>query len=481
MTGEIESNEAGVEVAALPAENAIPPIAEPNAAPGFIAKVFAPYRYMFWPRECGRVMASAPWHATLGYFLGIVFIGASVIVDVIVGQLVEHTWGFAGYEGGLVHRTPAEAFTSLGNPRMSATQFSLAAVGIVTVWVLVATLVFSWIILPIVHRSGSALRSFVLATRAAAGVVGLLTLLTLVIGIAMALIDNYRDVEIANRLATTSFVMLSEYMLIGMVAVVILAVAWLGRWTRQAAIGARPPGPLPIAPLACEACGYDLTHRSESGVCTECGTATNVSLDQGIRRTGVAWEREPMTATWVAANWDLLMRPRAFYLRLRMRTNEPRAFSFAFRNYLMFAVLSVISIASMVNVTQSSVSLDEMLAVLVFGGALSGVGAWLLHGLVGGLAAALTVSRQQSRPFAYISKVWQYESAYLWMLWIVGYVLAWSFALFDDWMTQLAEGLTGYRTVNVEELVVPILVVVMLFGWIMRFRRAITATQWANF
>lgn len=482
MTIEQDTNEAGVEVAAGSADVIAAPMARPMPMPRGPAVVLAPFRYLFQPRMCGWVMASSPIWSGCAFLLGLLLIGASVLLGIVIDQKVEYDWMYmGGGQANLVERGFLEAWQSLGDDVISAPVASLMIMGMSAFWCLLATVLLTWFNLPIVHRSRSAGRSFGRAFWAVtAGVVGPGSVIVLAMSLMISMVGNYRD----ELISTNQFGPMNSligYAFIGLIVSAWLGIALLGRWTRVAAMGARSAEPLPRTAITCEACGYDLTHLSDAGRCTECGVETRISLDSSAQRVGISWERDPSFATWNAANWLLVTNPRLFYKRLHMRSQEARGFTFALFNYVALGVSSVVSITGIVFVTQPSVDMEELIAIIAIGGVISAVGVWLLHALMGAIAATLTLFRKQTRPFAYISKVWQYESGYLWILWGLGHALAWSFALANDWMTTGLEALTGIQFFAAEGLIVPIVALVFLAGWLFRFMRAIRIVHWANF
>lgn len=373
-----------------------------------------------------------------------------------------------------------EAWRSLGSEYISPSQVTLMIFGMTCLWTIIATIVFAWIALPMIHRSGSALRSFGRSFRIAMGIVGPASVIVFAMSLSFSLFINEDESRWGGPGPSISSLVLDIW-LGGNIIACWLAVALLGAWMRRAAIGARPTTALPDTPITCEACGYDLTHLPESGRCTECGTDTSISIDPAVRRVGIEWEREPTASAWLAAIVELLANPKSFYQKLRMRDGEASGFTFAFVNYVAIGLASMGSTIGMFLKEEPHINLIEWLGVLTFGSVFPAVGAWFIHVVIGALVATLVLFRTQARPFAFISKIWQYESAYLWVILIVAHGFAWSFLLFEDWFSDLLRVISGGSVwFFVEPLLVLASIVVLLVGWMIRYRRAVDTTRWAN-
>jgi len=111
----------------------------------------------------------------------------------------------------------------------------------------------------------------------------------------------YVDSEAAATLATS---------------VMLWSVAW---WTGRAARSATDNDPLVLTPR-CEHCGYDLTHQSAARRCSECGLPLVRSLEPDAWRSGSPWQRRPGPWSWLTTMLSVLVRPRRFYARLKVRT-----------------------------------------------------------------------------------------------------------------------------------------------------------------
>ncbi|MCB9855155.1 MAG: hypothetical protein H6818_05655 [Phycisphaerales bacterium] len=445
--------------------------------PGRLVCLFAPFLYLLKPRKCGRVMASSPWCAVIAYVLALIFIWCTILAGVVVDEATQYEWD--GQNMKLTERSYADAWASVTGDMYFPVHPSLLIFAFTTLWALVATLVIAWITFPVVHRSGSAFRSFGRALRVAKGAVfgpGLVLVLLFTTSIVWCI--NASDRQFADGLPGNSYFI--EVWFGANFVGVWVGIAILGTWARRAAIGARSTEMPASIPVTCEECGYDLTHLPEGGRCTECGEDTRVSLEPAYRRCGVDWERRRSVESWLSANLGLIRNPRTFYQELQMRGDDEAGFAFAFCNYVMIGLASAVSILGMYFIEEPTARLLNLLAVFAVGATLPAIVAWLLHSVVGAIAATLLLIRPMSRPFAYLSKIWQYESAYLWMIVAVGHAFAWSFVIFEDWMSDILSAIVGSGSIFAEPAVIIVTLIVMVAGWLLRYSRAIRLVRWAN-
>lgn len=459
------------------------PRAEPMETPTGPATLFAPFRYMFRPTMCGRVMAASPGWAIGAFLIGAFFLGLCVVNTAVVGRTREVEWDWInGGASSLIRRGYLEAWLSLGSDLFSPIAVTFMMIGSTALGAWIASLIAAWLALPIVHRSGAALRSFGRGMLATSAVVAPASVVVAAIGLAgVEIIHQQEVIFLESDDAWPEGIANTQLMVIGLIALALVLIAILGHWMRLAVMGARAIEQLPIVPLTCEACGYDLTHRPEGGRCPECGDDADDSLDPTVRRIGIDWERAPSLRTWFSANRNLIGSPERFYRRLHMRGDESLGFRFAVSNYVGIVVVSFVSITLMTRYRMEEFAQWQyMLNPIMNGTLLAGIGAWLLHTFVGAIVATLVLFRRQSRPFALISKIWQYESAYLWMFVFIGNVLGWSFVIHGTWMSELYMLVTR-RNLLLEPIVMLGAIGGVLGLWLLRWRRAVLATRFANF
>ncbi|HPF39846.1 MAG TPA: hypothetical protein PK093_14495 [Phycisphaerae bacterium] len=478
MHQESDSNEAGVDRVMADASVGVGSRAEPDEALTWTQGLVSPFVCMLRPTECGRHLASAPLAAIVALLMGLTLIGVAVLAGVIVDGMWEgvesepgeSTFRYVGLSGAwrLLE-------SNLGPPFVTA----LMIVGLTALCMLIVIVVLAWLTLPITHRSGSVLRSYGRSLCAATGIVGPSVLIAAALCISIAMCQNAFERYMYSASSGGPSTLFLRWEFINLV-MSLLAFALLALWMTRAAIGARSPTAVPVASLTCELCGYDLTHQPAGGRCTECGADTAISLEPGLRRIGVAWERESSAASWFQANRDIVLEQRTFYERLIMRRQETSGFQFAFRNYVAIGVASMMSMLGVILATEPAEELEDYVQVGVSWLIVSAIGAWLLHGLVGATALTMIAFRSTERPFAHISKVWQYESAFLWVAFFIGHSLAWSFALMDNWMTKIANSVMGTSVFMIEPLVVLVIFVGFIALWLARYMRAVRIVQWAN-
>jgi hypothetical protein len=186
----------------------------------------------------------------------------------------------------------------------------------------VLTGALGWLGLSWVHRTGPPWPAFARAVRAGALVFSPLAVTTLLSGAAFIVREHqlYRA-----GWPWPSTIEPGIVLFLG-VSISLWILAW---WLRRALDGvAESTAPLALPPR-CEECGYDLTHRPADGRCPECGTPTENSLDALHSRPGSAWTQRRAAASWRVTSHEVLLRPRAFYRRLQLRTPPAAEAGFA--------------------------------------------------------------------------------------------------------------------------------------------------------
>lgn len=441
--------------------------------------MFGPWRYMFRPSKCGFAVSRSPWFGMLSILLGSGLIGATSVLLFVLDGLRYRNWSVAVNSTKQVgERTFVESWSMLATPEFSPVVMTIVILLFAVFWGLVGSVVLGWTLLPMVHRFGGAFRSYFRSVVVAGAVVGPASVFVAAIGLIVVLVNDLRERRWARG---TPQLWYEEYLEGGTVWLGFLAAGLLFYWLVRAGIGARTTDPLPLQPLRCDECGYDLTHLSADGRCSECGIATSHSLDLSARRVGVEWETSVTFASWLAANRTLIFQPTAFYQQLTMRKGEGYAFRFAFWNCIAIGVASSVSILGMFIKEERNFGIDEFFGVMSFGFLVPCIVAWAIHIVVGAIACVFTLSWRVVPIFAHVSKVLQYESAFLLVIW--GYFMGftWTLILFDDWITKFFRDLLGVYFFSVELIFVLTSIPALLLIWLRRIHRAMTLTRWSNF
>lgn len=331
--------------------------------------------------------------------------------------------------------------------------------------------------------------------------------------------------------------------IIGFTAVALMAWILILRLGRGALVVGNRAAIHPLA-AACEHCGYDLTHVSREGVCTECGhTAQDTLTTQ--RRSGVEWESGAFAglirrmAAWIRTSNELLLHPRSFYQRLHVTQPPNRAEQFAWMHYFALGVCSwawmlTLFVSDQGTHTESTVVQAEVAILLLLGIGFALLGqlfwgvlvtgggmfivllitlpflqrefhgyfattvtiltlislgiipicAWLVNRGIGGLMALWWFWRGYLHDERGAAKITAYESVYLWLPWLWFTLLFASFIFFDSWISELVASVRGIRRGMLAALVEPAVVLLgwtaLAILWLFRFSRAAVDIRWAN-
>ncbi|MCA9254407.1 MAG: hypothetical protein KDA33_02165, partial [Phycisphaerales bacterium] len=270
-----------------------------------------------------------------------------------------------------------------------------------------------------------------------------------------------------------------RYVEMGFIACIFLAIGATLYWMALATFAVRRNEALPEVPATCEECGYDLSYRPESGRCTECGGPLDVSLDPGVRRVGIAWEKTGGVRAWIRANAGVIWRPRSFYERLEMRRNEARGHGFVLLNCVAIGIVTGLSFTGLYFVDVGNSYLGRGISIGIIMAAAFAVFAWAVHCAIGAIAFLLAMYWRAAPVFAHISKVWQYESAFAWVVWVVFMAYTWIVVVFEAPLRDFVD-IFGLRWYTIQPIVVLVMIGTMVVGWLFRYRRAILQTRWAN-
>jgi len=435
----------------------------------------SPWVDMFRPSRCGTILVSRPWIGILATILTSIAIGAVAIMIAVYSDTQARDWS-RGYNKNFVDRSFAESFERMGTRRYPAIVMAagvlLYAAGIGFPGFAVLALGA----LPLIHRSGSALRSWGRAFLAIRGATGLACVLTGLLGFAIVTIDHAADRAQAMDAASEEAL---RYVEMGFIACIFLGIGAALYWMALATFAVRRTEALPETPPTCEGCGYDLSYRPESGRCTECGGPIDVSLDPGVRRVGIAWEKAGGVRGWIRGNTEVIWRPRSFYERLQMRRNEARGHGFALLNCVAIGVMTGLSITGLYFFDVGNSYPGRGISIGVIMAAAFAVVTWAVHCGIGAIAFLFAMYWRAAPVFAHISKVWQYESAFAWVVWGVFMAYTWLVVAFEASLRDFVD-VFGLRWNAIEPIVVLVMIGAMVVLWLFRYRHAIVQTRWAN-
>jgi len=393
--------------------------------------------------------------------------------------------GYVGYGGSsrVVHRTLGEVWANWHQGILGPAEaiFFGVVLGIVLLG-----LWLTWTTLPLLHRHGRVTPSISRAFRAILPVFGPGAELTLLLGV-LAVAE---DLELAGNGTLLGWLLLilpNAEMLTGWLAVVLVCALLL--WLGAAVRAARRFVPAVNLPPVCEGCGYDLTHVSDAGLCSECGRPARDSLEPESIRPGSAWERHPTLGSFITSTARLWVRPTRFYRTLQLRTPPRLPTVFAFWHYLLIGLgagawIAAIALYWLLNENlYFGPNFEEAVyiaSIVVF---VAPAIWWAGLRTVGAIAATVWLILRYFADHRYAAKVISYEAGFAWVYYVWVAVVAGSFFLFDDWITDLigrdlARQLIGGGSIEFIVFVAGLLGITICL--LLRFRLAGRAIRWAN-
>ena len=357
--------------------------------------------------------------------------------------------------------------------------FGPAEITLVLVIVLGPVLVglLAWLNLPFVHGSGSVWLSYKRSSRVTAGLLWLLTILTLASGGVFIVSEHaqYRGRTASGLLSDPAFPLFAS----------ISIAAWLiVLWLRGAVRGVELAAADGELPLRCEGCGYDLTHQPAEGRCSECGMALVASLDQRLSRPGSLWTRRISMLSWLATTRQVLLHPREFYRRLALRTPLTAERGFAEVHFAAVACGAAvwtgftISMAAFLHGWSAFTGVEDiaMIGVLVL---LGTFGCWFGHRVIAAIVVSWWLARHALPDYRWAAKVVTYETSFLWAFCCFWGLLITSAALGGNWISALL-GYGGWNPLG-EMFALMGGTVVLTVLWIWRYEVAYRAIRWSNF
>lgn len=334
----------------------------------------------------------------------------------------------------------------------------------------------TWFLLPTGFVSGSSWDAFLRGMRAVLSGAGFLVLLCNVGAMLQHALQRFLGPEI-------------EFVPVGWLAFWFLGMFSLSALVRWVGVGLRSLHTLnaraPVS-VVCEGCGYDLTHQSPTGRCTECGLGIAESLEPGKKRDLDPWSRASGWKSWFAQSLRTLFSPKATYRRLRILGDDGDLPTFVRRHYLCLFAGAWIWATCCVVISEDSFEWNELAMVgTVTGGAafVAALAGCFIHRFMGASVATWWFARGMFRVPAVAERIICCEAAFLWVFCLFNGTLITSFLFFGDWITRVF----GWRFWNVlfgarsEGIVLPLGNAVILVWWLARIHRAFHAVRWANF
>ncbi|MFQ5502504.1 MAG: hypothetical protein ACE5EQ_09430 [Phycisphaerae bacterium] len=446
----------------------------PSAPPSFGRTLLAP----LWIHQ-PAVAASRMVHGSrlafwLSYGLGVLTL-AGVILFLRLWNLTVDRVRLPNYQ--IRERSFAEAWElmhanqSFGDAELIVTVVCLLAVPV--------ALLGAFLYLPIVHNGGSARHSFRRAFAAIASGIGILNLLVMSVGALFVFIDNLHDPGHAS--------LWREWIVMGYMILILASASGLFYWLHLATRSVAGPKVDVELPPRCEGCGYDLTHRSSEGRCTECGLDLDASLTPDLRRPGCEWQRRGGANGWLASSLTLVVSPGYFYGRLKLRTPPDEDVWFARRHFVALGIFGAFFAGAMTFMIGIKVGSAPPTGVFcgipLIALLLVPLVCWVVKRLVGAIVTSWCVVFDALPDASWMKRVIAYETAYLWVFCFYTMFLTATFVRFEDWMTRLLSPYLPRLFGGILPEVAVVLFGNVLIGlaWFWRYRIAIHRVRWSNY
>jgi len=451
---------------------------EVERPPGFWATMTAPvYGVVRLPRAARLLTRARLWHLPVLMLL-------CVLVQValcLFMALWEDTIRFGqtvGTTGGVWPSADTHVSRSLGDvwdewksqgTRNPAIKISIGVAVAAMAGVLVA-IAFFW---PRVHRHGRLLPTLRRTYAAVLASVGSAWVLTAVIYTVYIQVDHWRKRGGWSRI----YGLREEHVaVIGILSSIVLMLFTLGRAVRAVSDGVFDPE----LPPQCEGCGYDLTHRPESGVCPECGLSVDKSLTPGLRRRPSDYDESPTLPDALITSVRVLFNSSAFHTGLTVRGGPMRDAAFRARHHAAMFCGAIVWMILLVGSTLNYWDWEDCVGILAASLAATIAGWALLHA-VGSIVCLIWVVRWTLPDLRWGVRVLNYEAVYLWVFCLFNGSMITSFVMFDDWIGD-ALGRWNYATGLPTAMLAIMLPNLVLIGvWMVRLFRGGRAVQWANF
>ena len=451
-----------------------------SARPGLLSLLLAPWRGITHPMAAGRTLARSGWLGLLATFiLTIAVIAAANILFALVYETHQ-----TNYYGGLDYGyAPGKETDPVYVESTLATTWerwctrerinpALIIAGAISGNTCIVSAVLTLLFFHRVHRAGpfwSALR------RTAAAVVtalGFAFVLNAVIWTGFILLEIQRYYGGVWRETPIIFNVLSIQ------SSILLILHWIGR----AAIGASDESfVLELSPR-CEACGYDLTHRPDSGLCPECNAPVAASLEPG-RRQPSAYERGGDPAAFVDTSRRILFRPTETYGALAMIGPLDRARQFRRLHLAAMMAGAALWMFSLMTWKGGRAPDGDEAFVPIAVGLVTGIVAWTVTHLAGMVAGFYWLYHRTLPDTRLVQRIACLETPFVWLFCGLSGTLVTSFMVWGDWI-----GRSFFPVINLFGVRVPTAPLLVLgtnlaavVGWVIRWLRIGRCVRWSNY
>lgn len=454
------------------------PTTEESLRPGFFSVLCAPVLGIFRIAQAAALLCRAS-ALQLGLILLVYMaIEAAIVVTMCLWEnTLRYDYQFSSTHSTsgswqVESRTMAEVWSQWESHRRGNPAFEISmGAGFATLAAVIVSIALFW---PRIHRQGPLRPSLRRTQAAVTGTFGLAVLLTAVVFTVYVLIRHWR---MRNGLRWGNGPEEGQFAVIGVLLSIHLMLRALSRSVRAAYDANFAPDP----PPQCEGCGYDLSHRPESGLCPECGASMDKSLEPGLGRRPSDFDRDPSLPDAVSTSIEALFSPAAFYRRITVRIEPQRDALFRFRHHLAIFFGAMIWVLMLIYVsTHRGWGWDESTASLAASLAAPLV-AWLIQHAVGAIVCLVWVVKRTLPDLRWGVRVVNFETVYLWLFCLFNGTMITSFILFDDWIGEVLG--TLHRPTGMPHAVLAMLLpnAGLIGYWFFRMLRSGRAVQWANF
>ena len=444
----------------------------PSPPPSFGQTLLAPLWIINPATAATRMVHGSRLAFWLSYWLGILTL-AGVILFLNMWSLTVYRVFSGRYQ--VRERSFAEAWQLMhANQTFGDAELIVILICLLAVPV---TLLGAFLYLPTVHNGGRAWPSFQRAFAAIASGIGFLNLLVVMIGGSIVFIDNRGDLGHGPEDVTIMILIILSH----------ICVVGLFYWLHLAARAVAGPRVEAELPPRCEGCGYDLTHQSSEGLCTECGLDLDASLVPDLRRPGSAWQVKADDRGWLTSSVSSIFHPNQFYGRLKLRTpldEDTKFVRWHFCALSLFggfgSVLLILIMSIMVGNFPPAFFICGMPFVFTI---IVPMVCWIVKHIVAAMVTSWCVATDALPDASWMKRIIACETAYLWVFCFYTVTLALSFIFFEDWISRLTRAIMPglSRGFQAEFIAVLFGNIFICLAWFWRYRIAIHRVRWSNY